>query len=64
MLLVTAAGNDNGKRTSQLQSGGIQLALREWESALVMIVGGYVGEGDDRAPARDRAVVGGGLTGS
>ena len=29
-----------------------------------MIVGGYVGEGDDRAPARDRAVVGGGMTGS
>ena len=64
VLLIRAAGNDNGKRTSQLQNAGIQLALREWEAALVMIVGGYVGEDDDRAPARDRAVVGGGLTGS
>ena len=64
ILLVRGAGNENGKRTSQLQKGGIQLALREWESALVMIVGGYTGEGDDRAPAKDRAVTGGGVTGS
>ena len=64
ILLVRAASNDNGKRTSHLQSGGFQLALREWETALVMIVGGYAGECDDRAPAKHRPLIGGGVTGS
>ena len=45
VLLVTAAGNEGiDKPTKHLYDGGIQLALQEWERALVIIVGGYHGQ--------------------
>ena len=65
LLRLAAAGNDNGKRTSWLQDAGFQLALQESSTALVVLVGGYSGEGDDRAPAADiPARTPSGLTGS
>ena len=64
LLRLAAAGNDNGKRTSHLQRAGFQLALQESATALVILIGGYVGEGDDRAPAADIATTSGGMTGS
>ena len=65
LLRFSAAGNDNGKRTSHLQDAGFQLALQESSTALVILVGGYSGEGDDRAPAADiPARTPSGLTGS
>ena len=51
LLRIAGAGNDGGKRTSWLQDAGFQLALQESNTALVIIVGGYVGEGDGRKPA-------------
>ena len=65
LLRLAAAGNDNGKRTSWLQDAGFQLALQESSTALVVLVGGYSGEGDNRAPAADiPARTSSGLTGS
>ena len=65
LLRFSGAGNDNGKRTSHLQDAGFQLALQESSTALVILVGGYSGEGDDRAPAADiPARTPSGLTGS
>ena len=64
LLRLAGAGNDNGKRTSHLQRAGIQLALQESATALVILIGGYMGEGDDRAPAADIATTSGGMTGS
>ena len=64
LLRLSGAGNDNGKRTSHLQRAGFQLALQESATALVILIGGYVGEGDDRAPAADIATTSGGMTGS
>ena len=65
LLRFSGAGNDNGKRTSHLQRAGFQLALQESSTALVILVGGYSGEGDDRAPAADiPARTPSGLTGS
>ena len=51
LLRIAAAGNDGGKRTSWLQRAGVQLALQESTTALLIIVGGYIGEGDERKPA-------------
>ena len=65
LLRLAAAANDNGKRTSWLQDAGFQLALQESSTALVILVGGYSGEGDNRAPAADiPARTSSGLTGS
>ena len=51
VLKVEGLGNDGGNRTSQLQRATFQLALQESDIALWILVGGYVGEGDDRKPA-------------
>ena len=51
VLIVEGLGNDGGKRTSQLQDARFQLALQESDIALWILVGGYVGEGEDRKPA-------------
>ena len=51
ILYINGAGNDDGKRTGFLQDSSFQGALEARDTALWMIVGGYVGEGDDRAPA-------------
>ena len=51
LLRIAGAGNDGGKRTSWLQRAGVQLALQESATALLIIVGGYIGEGDERKPA-------------
>ena len=51
ILTVSAAGNEGGKRTSYLQTESFQLALQEFNKALWIVVGGYVGEGDGRKPA-------------
>ncbi len=64
ILTIQGAGNDNGKRTSHLQTRQMQKVLEETDRVLWIIVGGYVGEGDERAPAADVATVGGGMTGS
>lgn len=50
VLLIKGAGNDDGKRTGNLQSASFQGALEARDTALWILVGGYVGEGDDRAP--------------
>ena len=51
LLRLVGAGNDGGKRTSWLQRAGVQLALQESTTALLIFVGGYIGEGDERKPA-------------
>ena len=43
LLEVRAAGNDDGMRTVHLYFPNYQLALQEWEKALVILVGGYGG---------------------
>ena len=58
LLRIAAAGNDGGKRTSWLQRAGIQLALQESTTAMVIVVGGYVGEGEDRQPASSSSTCG------
>ena len=51
ILSIRSAGNEGGKRTSHLQRAGFQLGLQEFDRALWIIVGGYIGEGEDRKPA-------------
>ena len=51
ILSIRSAGNEGGKRTSHLQGSGFQLAVQEFDKALWIVVGGYVGEGDGRKPA-------------
>ena len=53
VLTVQGAGNDNRLRTGSLQTSQLQLALQHTDIALWILVGGYSGEGDDRAPAAD-----------
>ena len=64
VLRLNAMGNDS-QRTSHLQRATFQLALQESDVALWILVGGYVGEGDDRAPAANiPAQTSSGFTGS
>ena len=51
ILNIMAAGNDGGKRTSRLQTPQLQRGLLETDTVLMIIVGGYIGEGDERKPA-------------
>ena len=51
ILSVRGVGNEGGKRTSHLQRAGFQLGLQEFDRALWIVVGGYIGEGEDRKPA-------------
>ena len=51
VLFVQGAGNDSGNRTGLLQTSWFQRAVQDWDIALWIVVGGYEGEGDDRAPA-------------
>ena len=51
VLFITGLGNDGGKRTGSLQDSSFQGALTVADTALWVLVGGYVGEGDDRKPA-------------
>ena len=51
VLLINGLGNDGGKRTGYLQNSSFQGALTVADTALWVLVGGYVGEGDDRKPA-------------
>ena len=53
ILRIEALGNDNGRRAAHLQAPSFQAALLETNKALWLVVGGYVGEGEDRAPAKD-----------
>lgn len=58
VLQIEAAGNGSGKRTGYLQSSSFQGALEARDTALWIIVGGYVGEGDERAPASGSSICG------
>ena len=51
ILYVQAAGNEGGKRTGELQTPSFQGALEQADTALWLLVGGYIGEGDDRKVA-------------
>lgn len=64
ILEISALGNRNGLRTSWLQRATFQAALEVADTALRIVVGGYVGEGDARALARDIRTADGSLTGS
>ena len=46
VLVINSAGNYGGKRTGFLQSPSFQGALSQHETALWLVVGGYVGEGE------------------
>ena len=58
ILYVQGAGNESGKRTAALQAAPFQRALVESDTALWVIVGGYTGEGDNRAPAAQSSICG------
>ena len=61
VLRVRGAGNDaQNRRTGELQRALFQRALVEKETALWILVGGYVGEGDDRRPASSSSTCGAG----
>lgn len=60
VLLVQGAGNDSGNRTGLLQSSWFQRAVQDSDVALWIIVGGYEGEGDARAPAEGSSICGDG----
>ena len=64
LLDIAAAGNDDGKRTGYLQQPLFPVALERYQTALRIIVGGYTGEGDDRAPASGVLVGEGRIVGS
>ena len=64
ILDISSAGNFDGKRTGHLQSAFFQAFLDQHETALLIVVGGYEGEGDDRAPASDPGQLGVPSTGS
>ena len=48
ILYIQAAGNEGGKRTGALQDSSFQGALSAADTALWILVGGYLGEGEDR----------------
>ena len=58
ILDISSAGNDAGKRTSELQSAYFQAALARHDTALRIIVGGYGGEGEEREPASGSSICG------
>ena len=58
ILDISAAGNDEGKRTGALQNDYFQTFLSQHETALLILVGGYVGEGDERSPAELSSICG------
>ena len=59
ILRVSGAGNDpQNRRTGELQTTLFQRALVEKETSLWLLVGGYVGEGDDRRPASSSSTCG------
>ena len=59
ILLIRGAGNDpQNRRTGELQSARFQRALVEKVTALFIVVGGYVGEGDAREPASSSSTCG------
>ena len=70
VMLITGAGNGNSLPTGLTQGSEYKDSLNEalkpdnLATALWILVGGYTGEGEDRAPARDVALVDGGVTGS
>ena len=70
VMLITGAGNGNSLPTGLTQGSEYKDSLNEalkpdnLATALWILVGGYSGEGEDRAPARDVALVDGGVTGS
>ena len=70
VMLITGAGNGNNLPTGLTQGSEYKDSLNEalkpdnLATALWILVGGYSGEGEDRAPARDVALVDGGVTGS
>ena len=70
VMLITGAGNGNNLPTGLTQGSEYKDSLNEalkpdnLATALWILVGGYTGEGEDRAPARDVALVDGGVTGS
>ena len=51
VLRVQAAGNDAGLVTELVYSRAIQLALKESDTALVLIAGGYSGTAEDGEPS-------------
>lgn len=51
ILYIQSAGNDDGKHTAELQDAEFQGALVSHDTALWIVVGGYEGEGEERAPA-------------
>ena len=53
ILLVQGLGNENGRGNGHLEGRAFQAALLETDKALWVLIGGYVGEGEDRAPAKD-----------
>ena len=56
ILQISAAGNGDGLRTGHLQNASFQWFLSRHETALHILVGGYVGEGEERAPSADSSI--------
>ena len=56
---MAGAGNDaQGRRTGWLQRDYFQRALEESQTALWLVIGGYLGEGDARQPASSSSTCG------
>ena len=58
VMNIAGAGNTQNLRTSSLQYDQFQYALEHVDSALWIVVGGYTGEGDNRAPASSSSICG------
>lgn len=58
LMEIRGTGNDDGNRTGWLQEDYFQGLLEHNDTALWILVGGYVGEGEDRGPAGGSSVCG------
>ena len=59
VLRVHSAGKERGEVTNYVYSGGYQLALQDWRTALVIIAGGYSGTPESGEPASGSSICGG-----
>ena len=59
VLEIAGLGNDYEKRTPWLQHGKAQALLRDSDTALWILVGGFQGSGENRALGRSRTADGG-----
>ena len=56
VLWVRPAGNDDGEMTAHVYHGGIQLALQEWRTSLVIITAGYSGTPENPDPTTGSSI--------